>query len=286
MRTRHLGFLLAVLTSSGPAAAAEAAFEDYPWLGDTDELPPMRTLRANFAPPPGYERVEATGDTFAAWLRDLPVRTDRSDVRAYDGRVLSRPSAAVVAMDVGERDLQQCADSAIRLHAEWLWSADREDEAGYHFTSGDLSRWSDWKGGERFVIAGSKVDRVAGKARADTHRAYRSWLDQVFTYAGTRSLARDSVAVPDDDPLRAGDFFLQAGSPGHAVVILDVAVSDSGDRVALIGQGFMPAEEFHVLRWPAVALEEVWFPLPNTSDGVVQTPSWSPFKRIEARRFK
>lgn len=279
MRTRHLGFLLAVLLSALPASAGT---DRYPFLGESVTTVP---LHDRFAPPEGYTRVSVAEGTFAALLRGLPLRTDRDDVRAYDGSELDRPAAAVVAMDVGTRDLQQCADSAIRLHAEWLWSAGRADEAGYHFTSGDLSWWADWRDGERFVIDGSKVRRVAGAARPDDHASYRKWLDQVFMYAGTRSLAKDSAPVSEDEALQPGDFFVQAGSPGHAVVILDVAEGADGQRVALMGQGFMPAEDLHVLRWPAVALDEVWFPLPATADGVVETPSWAPFARIEARRF-
>jgi hypothetical protein len=286
MRTAHIGFLLAILMTAPSAVAGEVVVERYPWLGDADSLPPMAALDDRFAAPEGYTRVSVAKGSHASWLRGLPVRTDHTVVRAYNGDSVVSPAAAVVVMDVGKRDLQQCADSAIRLHAEWLWSAGREDEAGYHFTSGDLSRWEDYKDGEQFVIKGARVDRVEGKARSDSHRSFRSWLDLVFTYAGTRSLARDSVAVATSSDLQAGDFFVQSGSPGHAVVILDVAESASGDRVALIGQGFMPAQDFHVLSWPAVALDDVWFPLPETADGLVRTPSWSPFKRIEARRFK
>ena len=99
MRTAHLGFLFAILLSSGPAAAGEVATDDYPWLADAAELPPMTTLQSQFDPPKGFTRVSAAEDSFASWLRDLPVRSDRSDVRAYNGERLSRPSAAVVAMD-------------------------------------------------------------------------------------------------------------------------------------------------------------------------------------------
>lgn len=280
------GYLLAILMTALPAMADDVRREDYPFLNDLGETPAVQALSEAFAVPRGYTRAEVAPDSFGAWLRGLPVRTDRTDVLSYRGDALSRPSIGVVAMDVGDRDLQQCADSAIRLHAEWLWSQGRASEAGYHFTSGDLSTWTDWKGGERFVVKGSRVDRVRGDGRPDTHATFRSWLDQVFTYAGTRSLRLDSDPVPAEAELAAGDFFVQAGSPGHAVMILDVAEGPDGQRVALIGQGFMPAEDFHVVGWPGVAVDGAWFPLPETADGVVRTPSWAPFERVEARRFK
>jgi len=280
------GYLLAILMTALPAMAGDVRSEDYPFLGDLPDAPEVRPLSDAFAVPTGYHRVEVAADSFGAWLRGLPVRTERTEVLSYRGDPLTRPSIGVVAMDVGERDLQQCADSAIRLHAEWLWSQGRADEAGYHFTSGDLSTWRAWRGGERFVVQGSRVDRVAGAPRPDDHANFRRWLDQVFTYAGTRSLRLDSDPVPVEDDLQAGDFFVQAGSPGHAVMILDVAVDSAGQRVALIGQGFMPAEDFHVVGWPGVAVDGAWFPLPETEDGVVRTPSWAPFERVEARRFK
>ena len=99
-------------------------------------------------------------------------------------------------MDVGDRDLMQCADSVIRLHAEFLWAKGRQDEAAYRFTSGDETRWRDWVAGERMHIAGSRVRRTRGRARVPEHASYRRWLDLVFTYAGTMSLARDAAAPP------------------------------------------------------------------------------------------
>jgi hypothetical protein len=185
---------------------------------------------------------------------------------------------------VGKRDLQQCADSAIRLHAEYLWYREQAHEAAYHFTSGDRSSWTDWRRGERFVIAGSKVGRIRGAPRANSHRAYRGWLTHLFRYAGTRSLARDSDAV-GARPFAAGDFFVQPGGPGHAVMIVDVAEHSDGRRAALIGQGFMPAEDFHILESRGRAtVDGVWFLLP-AGMGHVSTPSWTPFSRRQARRF-
>ena len=257
----------------------------YPWLSeDSSGLTEVRALDLRFQPPEGFRRVPVSADTFGAWLRGLPVRTDRTEVLAYDDTPLDRPSAAVLLMDVGSRDLMQCADSLIRLHAEFLWSKGRSDEAGYRFTSGELSRWSDWQDGERFTIEGNRVRRRRGSPRTDDHRSYRRWLDLIFTYAGTASLARDTPVVPPSQKLHAGDFFVDPGFPGHAVILLDIAEDESGRRLALVGQGFMPAEELHVVRSSA-AIDGVWFPLPRNVSEVLDTPSWDPFARTDARRF-
>ena len=270
---------------SNSQAARFFAASDYPWLADSDEsLRGLVSLSDRFAPPSGFQRVPETAGSFAAWLRGLPLRTDRTKVLAFDGKPLRRPSAAVVFMDTGDHDLMQCADSIIRLHAEFLWARDRAAEAGYRFTSGDLSRWSDWREGERFKIRGNKVERSYGSPRANDHASFRRWLDLVFTYAGTASLARDADTVPVTEELRAGDFFVAPGFPGHAVIVLDIAQDPSGRKVALLAQGFMPAEEVHVLR-SSVAIDGYWFPLPRVAGEVLDTPSWAAFPRSAARRF-
>lgn len=273
--------------NAGQSTPAPVPFDSgpYPWLdGSAGETSQIISVSTRFRAPEGFRRVELPPDSFQSWLRGLPLRTDRTEVLAYDGRALVRPSAAVILMDVGSRDLMQCADSLIRLHAEFLWGAGRAEEAGYKFTSGDLSRWSDWRDGERFVVSGRSVERKKGAARPDNHSSFRRWLDLVFTYAGTVSLARDTPVVADDEELRPGDFFVDPGFPGHAVIVLDIAENDRGDRVALIGQGFMPAEEVHVVR-SSVALDGVWFPLPTSPGARLNTPSWSPFARSSARRY-
>lgn len=278
--------LFALVLFSLPAhAAGPVVVKDYPWLEPEPSAPLARLVRLDdsIQPPTGFERIAVKPGSMGAWLRGLPVRTDRKTVRAYDGAVLRRPAVAIIAMDVGRRDLQQCADSVIRLHAEFLWHRGRAAKAAYHFTSGDRVSFRAWRRGERLKVRGSAVERLPGRARSGSHRSYRRWLDQVFMYAGTRSLARDSRPVPVGQ-IRPGDFYVEPGGPGHAVLILDVAEAADGRRVALIGQGFMPAEDFHVVG-ATNALDGVWFPLPQTVGERLDTPSWRPFESGHARRF-
>jgi|AMFO01.1.fsa_nt_gi hypothetical protein len=86
--------------------------------------------------------------------------------------------------------------------------------------------------------------------------------------------------------LRAGDFFIQPppspGSLGHAVVILDLARDPRGRLRALLGEGYTPAQDFHVLWAPGGG---AWYRLaPHRG---VQTPLWPvPFTFTQLRRFR
>ena len=70
------------------------------------------TLAQAFPPPPGATRV--AGDAFGAWLGQLPLYPEGRAVLSYKGDVVPIAAARVVEMPVGTRDLQQCADSALR----------------------------------------------------------------------------------------------------------------------------------------------------------------------------
>jgi len=274
-----------VVAEASVPSYTPADLADYPWTEDLAEpFPTLTTLESRFDVPDGYTRVPVVPGSYEGWLRKLPIRMDRTDVLAYNGKPLARPSAAVVFLDVGNRDLMQCADSIIRLDAEYLWATGRADEAGYRFTSGDLSRWADWKAGERFIVSRT-VKRESGEPRSSSHTSYRKWLDLIFMYAGTSSLARDAPTPPDDQPVSAGDFFVAPGFPGHAVIVLDVAVNIDGERVGLVGQGFMPAEDVHVLE-STRAVDGHWFPLPAAAGDQLSTPSWHPFSWDARRRMR
>jgi hypothetical protein len=75
-----------------------------------------------------------------------------------------------------------------------------------------------------------------------------------------------------------GDFFVVGGHPGHAVLVLDVAEDDRGHSWALIGQGFMPAQDFQVLAHDG----DPWFSLDGDT---VQTPFWPAFSWSALRRL-
>lgn len=249
------------------------------WGPDPSSAP----LETRVPPPATYARLVLPADSFGAWLRRLPVRAGRPDVRLYDGRAKGDQSAhhLVLDLDVGARDLMQCADSIIRLRAEWQRAAGVEDEICYRFTSGHAIPWSRWRAGARPVVEGSEV-RWRRTASADgSYASFRAYLDRVFMYAGTASLERGARRVADPRLVRPGDIVVQGGFPGHAALVIDVVEGPSGDRRFLLAQGFMPAQEIHVLRRPGH--DSPWYPARRI--GMLHTPEWS-FRYDQLRRIE
>lgn len=268
---------LAAALAAALAAPAPARAEGWPW----PVSPGSHPLSEQVLAPPGFVRVPLLPGSFGAWLRDLPLKPGRPPVRLFDGRDKANQAAhhAVVDVDVGRRDLQQCADAVMRLRAEWLHAAGRAEEAAFHFTSGDLSRWSDHRRGIRPVVGRSV--RFERRAPPDSSRAaFRSWLDLVFTYAGSASLLHDTV--PAAGEVEPGDVFLRGGHPGHAALVVDLAQDAAGRRVFLLLQSYMPAQEMHLLRNPADDVLSPWYDAAFGDQ--LPTPEWV-FAASERRRF-
>ena len=54
--------------------------------------------------------------------------------------------------------------------------------------------------------------------------------------------------------MQIGDVFIKGGFPGHAVVVLDMAENDrTGQRVFLLAQSYMPAQDIHIMKNPTNA---------------------------------
>lgn len=260
---------------------AELAAGPYAWLparaGDAPDA-----LLHRIPPPPGYRRTESD-DSFAAWLRGLPLKPGRPPVYLFNKTLKANQSAhhAVIDMDVGARDLQQCADAVMRLRAEYLYSRGNWDAIRFNFTDGVPARYGLWRRGYRPRLRKGAKTLWRPAARADTSYAgFRSYLEAVYTYAGTYSLSRELEPVKTED-LRIGDVFIQGGFPGHAVLVVDLAERPGTRRKKfLLAQSFMPAQEMHVLARPDGG--DPWYTLPFGE--TLETPEWS-FKKSDLKRW-
>jgi hypothetical protein len=221
--------------------------------------------------------------SFGAWLRGLPVKPGRPEVYLFNGRKKGNQDAhhVVLDVDVGHRNLQQCADAVMRLRAEFQRQAGRPDDICFRFTNGSEARWKDWQRGLRPQLSrhGATWDKRA--VEDSGYASFRRYLDVVFGYAGTASLSREIESVANPLRIEAGDVFIQGGSPGHAVIVVDVAEDARGRRAVLLAQSYMPAQDIHVLRNPKTP-DGPWYVI--ESDGPLATPEWD-FPAGSLRRF-
>lgn len=206
-------------------------------------------------------------------------------MRLHDGTLKGNQQAqhVVVDIDVGQRDLQQCADAVMRLRAEYLWASGRSEDVCFRFTSGHKAPWSDWRQGMRPQVSGNEVVWRPSAGADGRYSSFRRYLRSIFIYAGSHSLSRELAPVSDIQRIEPGDVFIQGGFPGHAVLVMDVAQdedeAESGQRRFLLAQSYMPAQDVHVLRHPGS--DSPWYP---AREGTVLTPEWS-FRSTDLKRF-
>ncbi|NOZ56994.1 MAG: DUF4846 domain-containing protein, partial [Calditrichaeota bacterium] len=134
--------------------------------------------------------------------------------------------------------------------------------------------------GLRPVVRGNRVSWQKAAGANASYSNFRRYLAIVFTYAGSASLERELVGVPNPTQVQPGDVFIQGGHPGHGVIVVDVAENASGERVFLLAQSYMPAQEIHILHGP----EDIdpWYHARKS--GTLNTPEWT-FCYSDLKRF-
>ena len=222
-----------------------------------------KTVKTRILPPESFHWQQEAKDSFAEFLQNIPVEPDGTPILDYHGTPVGNQGkhVAVLTYDVGTKDLQQCADAVLRLRAEYLYAQQRFDEIAFHFTSGDLFSWNDYKRGMRAVVDKNKVTFVQSAEPDDSYPNFRRYLDALYMYAGTISLFHETEPILHDSLLKAGDIIITPGSPGHAVIIIGHAIHDNGDHVFLLAEGLTPAQSIAVITNPLAPDINPWYRL-------------------------
>lgn len=215
------------------------------------------TQETRILTPEGYTRVQADDDSLLHFMRNMELLPNGNPIVSYKGDELHSNCAAVYALDIGAHNLQQCADSVIRVYSEYFWSQERYEDIEFHLTNGELMRYTDWRSGDRLVAAGSFTKQLRLRGENDSYECFRAYLECVMNYAGTKSLYEESETIPLSD-LRAGDLLLIPGAPGHVILTVDMAENENGEKCYLFAQGYMPAQSFHIIENQS-HLEDPWF---------------------------
>ena len=188
----------------------------------------------------------------------------------------------LLILPIGKRDLHQCADAVMRLRAEYLFNHKKYDSIHFNFTNGFKADYSNWRKGKRIVVSGNNVSWRQKTQASDSKKAFWKYLEMVFSYAGTASLSEEMKSIPIEE-LRIGDVFIQGGFPGHAVIVVDIAIDKSSNKkIFMLAQSYMPAQEIQIIKNPNNVDLSPWYD--SDVPDLLQTPEWT-FKKTDLKRF-
>jgi len=241
-------------------------------------------LAERFNVPRGYKRVEAQEGSFAQYLRNLELKPHGSKVLFYNGNTKENYGVyeAVANMDIGKKNLQQCADAIMRLRGEYFYSKGMYDKIHFNFTNGFKVDYSKWVEGYRVKIDGNNTRYIKKNKKSNTYNDFRNYMELIFMYAGTMSLSDELETVALED-MQIGDVFIQGGSPGHAVIVVDMARGIKSDKkLFMLAQSYMPAQDIQILANPNDDMSP-WYSLEDVE--TIATPEWT-FNKKDLKRFK
>ncbi len=269
--------------ASAVPTLAEAS-KRYPWHR---RRAGYESMASRFPPPARFSRVAVKPGSYGDWLRHLPMLKKGVGVRSYSGQLLvasTAASAGVIDLDVGKRDLQQCMDTIMRLRGEYLWWKKRASRVRFRYAGRRYFGWAQYARGLRPRRVGRRIVLKGGFLRGWGRKHFRRYLTFMFMMTGTMHNVYEPRVKATQ--VSAGDFFVQPppgpGYLGHAVVILDLARDRGGRTVALLGEGYTPAQDLHVLKAPGGG---AWYTL--RAPRPVQTPQWpAAFRWSQLHRFK
>jgi len=218
--------------------------------------------------PDGYERVTVAASSFAAYLRNLPLRKDKT-IYLYNKQPKANQSLhyAVIDISTGDKDLQQCADAIMRLRAEYFYAKRSYDSILF-------------PKGEHAVYQFSSYHE---KNVPDNRTLFMHFMETVFINCGTYTLEQQLKPVKDFTAMQIGDVFVKGGAPGHAEIVVDMAVNkQTGKKIYLLAEGYMPAQDIHVLLNPSNTNLGPWYEADPQKE--IITATWI-FTKGQLRRW-
>ena len=176
-----------------------------------------------FPTPKGYIREQSD---FAHFLQTYPLKENGSPILLYNGKKKWNQNAqiAVFKLPIENENLQQCADSVMRVYAEYYWHTKQYDKIQFHLSDGFLLSYMKWREGYRVVIKNDHASYVKSASYDDSYECFKKYLRIVFAYSGSASMVSESTPIKLNE-IRVGDVFLKGGSPGHVVMIVDVCTN-------------------------------------------------------------
>ncbi|MEP2936902.1 MAG: DUF4846 domain-containing protein [Gilvibacter sp.] len=275
-----VGFLLTSEKTQVVAKTAKTYFTTPSLINKVGDSVSTRVI-----PPEGYTRSKYDQNSFAGYLQNFKLEQYGSKVVNYDGSDYGYQAGHVATFDLSVPDngLMQCADALMRLRCEYLWETNQQEKIGFNFTSGDYCSWSQYAAGYRPIVNGNSV-RFSKSATANYSKSnFYKYLNLIYTYAGTQSMADELIPVTDPQLLEVGDMMVSPGFPGHILIIADKAVHIDGRILLIFAQGNTPAQSVHIIKNSNDSKLSPWHEIPSGTRYMIPTYQFNDFRFI---RFK
>jgi hypothetical protein len=151
-----------------------------------------KTISERYNTPEGFERIDVEEGSFGEFLRNQKLKPYGEKALYYDSREKPFGSVydSVLDVDIGNRDLHQCADAVMLLRAEYLYSMGKYDEIEFNFVSGFEAKYNEWIKGNRIKIEGNNANYYKATEPSNTYEEFRKFMDIVFAYSSTLSLEK------------------------------------------------------------------------------------------------
>lgn len=232
--------------------------------------PEGKNIKKRIKVPKGYKRVQFKKGAYGYYLRHLPLKKNGSYALYHDGNPKDPEDiyCAVINWSLGKKNLQQCADAAMRIRGEYLYDKGLYKQIWFNFLKDGKPRY--------YKTFAKKFNR----------KSFDAYLEYVFIYANTRSLHKQMKKAKWAS-LRSGDVLIQKGKPfGHAVTVMDTAIHEkTGEKIYLLSQGYMPAQDIQILVNPSNKKISPWYStIIKDKKERILTPEWI-FKKEDLRRF-
>ena len=125
------------------------------------------------------------------------------------------------------------------IMAEYFYQKKEYDKINFNFVSGFNAQYSKWMQGYR-INPNGKGSYYKKASPSNTYKDFRSFMNIVFGYAGTLSMEKE-MKPQSLENMKIGDVFIMGGSPGHAVIIVDMAENDKGEKIFMLAQSYIPS---------------------------------------------
>ncbi len=246
------------------------------------------TVHSRVNPPEGFIRTPLPSFSYQAYLQSLAIKNADAKVMRFDGNEKKFECySAVLDVELLDKDLMHGEHYIQLLRANYLFNHSKYDMISFHYDDNRSLSYAQWADGYRYVWQDSLyvLDSIAIPNSSEV--SFIKYMNEIYENSTAIGLSHDTELL-EVSKLSIGDVLVQPEDldhKGHAVLVLDMVVNpETGEKLYLFAQGYMPAQNMHILHNPYEPEISPWFRVQEDAL-YVATPQWT-FRKKHVRRFK